>query len=225
MINGDLVWLNGISYIFQNAFEDNYIFIHHTRPSLQIPIQVFHMAHETGGNYYFDNLEKYEMKNHGIYEQTLSKEQTDADIVSIPSTTKDSGKRTTFDSGMVRDVDDEKIMWHAVLDGPMLPRWAMLLTRGKKKYPDSEDGTANWLKANGIAEWLRFRASAMRHFIQWFIGMDDEDHAAAIFFNVNGAEYVAQSLSERDTYPIFTRWRWLRQLLLHPQFHTKKDNQ
>jgi hypothetical protein len=27
--------------------------------------------------------------------------------------------------------------------------------------------------------------------MQWYFGEDDEDHAAAVFFNITGAEYVA----------------------------------
>jgi hypothetical protein len=98
---------------------------------------------------------------------------------------KDSGKRVQYDSGMVRDVSDQKIHWALVADGPMLKRWAEHLTGGAKKYD-----ARNWLKAQGEPELLRFRESAFRHFMQWYNGDDDEDHAAAVFFNINGAEYV-----------------------------------
>lgn len=103
--------------------------------------------------------------------------------------TKDSGKRQEFESGMVRDTTEGKTLWHKVADGPLLRRWAELLTRGAEKYPD-EQGRANWMKAEGEEEWLRFRQSAFRHFMQWYNGDTDEDHAAAVFFNINGAEYV-----------------------------------
>jgi len=39
-------------------------------------------------------------------------------------------------------------------------------------------------------EYEDFRASAFRHFIKWMKGQTDEDHAAAVFFNIQGAEYV-----------------------------------
>lgn len=110
--------------------------------------------------------------------------------------TKDSGQRQEFVSGMVRDTTSGKLGWHKVFDGPMLRRWVSLLTRGAVKYPDDPDGTANWLKANGEAEYNRFRQSAFRHFMQWYNGDVDEDHAAAVFFNVNGAEYVFQIKSD-----------------------------
>lgn len=57
-------------------------------------------------------------------------------------------------------------------------------------------GQRNWLKASGEAELQRFRESALRHFIQWFRGDTDEDHASSIFFNVNGACYVSDKLKE-----------------------------
>jgi len=100
--------------------------------------------------------------------------------------TKDSGKRQEFDSGMVRDTTDGKTMWHLVADGPMLKRYAALMTRGAVKYT-----AGNWLKADGAEERARFRESAFRHFMQWFLGETDEDHAAAVWFNINGAEMVA----------------------------------
>jgi len=103
--------------------------------------------------------------------------------------TKDSGKRVVFDSGMQRDVQDGKVLWHLVASGPMLERWAGLMTRGAEKYEAD-----NWMKAEGEAELARFRASAFRHFMQWWNGDTDEDHAAAVVFNLNGAEYVKDKL-------------------------------
>lgn len=103
---------------------------------------------------------------------------------------KDSGARHSFDSGMVRDVTDGKIGWHRVADGPMLRRWAEHLAKGARKYPDVAPGVANWTLAEGDAELARFRESAFRHFMAWFYGEQDEDHAAAVYFNINGAEDV-----------------------------------
>ena len=106
--------------------------------------------------------------------------------------TKDSGEREVYDSGMQRDVTTGKIKWHLVTSGPMLKRWAELMTRGAEKYDDD-----NWMKANSVVEYLRFKASAMRHFMQWFFGDTDEDHAAAVIFNINGAEYVNDMMTEQ----------------------------
>jgi len=100
-------------------------------------------------------------------------------------TIKDSGYREEFASGMVRDTADDKLDPSLVKDGPMYKRWVTHLTLGAKKY-----AARNWMKASGQAEYDRFRQSAQRHFDQWFDGETDEDHAAAVFFNINGAEYV-----------------------------------
>ncbi len=111
---------------------------------------------------------------------------------------KDSGERQEFASGMVRDTQTGKPEYIRVFDGPMLDRWAEHLTKGAAKYPDVRPGTANWTLASGAGELERFRASAARHFRQWLRGDTDEDHAAAVFFNINGAEYVREKIaSER----------------------------
>lgn len=102
---------------------------------------------------------------------------------------KDSGQRATFESGMVRDVADDKIDYTLALDGPMFKRLAAHLTKGAKKYEKR-----NWMKAAGQEELERFKESAFRHFLQWYWGDTDEDHAAAVFFNINGAEYVKERL-------------------------------
>lgn len=111
----------------------------------------------------------------------------------MPETTeytiKDSGVREQYESGMVRDTADDKVMWGLVYDGPMLKRWAIHLTKGAKKY-----AKRNWMKAAGEAELDRARDSAARHFAQYMAGEVDEDHAAAVIFNLNLAEYVKEKL-------------------------------
>lgn len=103
---------------------------------------------------------------------------------------KDSGQRQEFSNGMVRDTQEGKTDWWRVAVGPMLERWAIHLTKGNVKYPDVEPGVPNWTLAAGEEEYQRFRQSAFRHFMQWFNGQMDEDHAAAVFFNICGAEFV-----------------------------------
>lgn len=107
---------------------------------------------------------------------------------------KDSGQRQEFASGMVRDVTEGKTDFSLVLDGPMFIRWAVHLTKGAVKY-----AARNWMKAEGQEELDRFRSSAFRHFLQWYNGDMDEDHAAAVFFNINGAEYVKNRLQAHDS--------------------------
>jgi hypothetical protein len=79
----------------------------------------------------------------------------------------------------------------------MFERWAAHLTKGAAKYPDVEPGKANWTLAADSEALVRFKRSAFRHFWQWLNGDTDEDHAAAIFFNVNGAEYVKERIAAR----------------------------
>jgi NDP-sugar pyrophosphorylase family protein len=105
------------------------------------------------------------------------------------------GIRTTrveaSESGVMRDTTEGKLNSLLVRDGPMFKRWALLLTRGV-----SVRGKRNWMNASTPEDLERFRESATRHFEQWLDGEEDEDHAAAIFFNVNGAEYTKARLSE-----------------------------
>lgn len=105
---------------------------------------------------------------------------------------KDSGERTQFASGMQRDVTSGKIDIWRLFVGPMSERLAIHVTKGAAKYPDVQPGVPNWTLATGPEEEFRFKDSACRHFFQWLRGDRDEDHAAAVFFNINGAEYVRE---------------------------------
>jgi Domain of unknown function (DUF5664) len=111
-------------------------------------------------------------------------------------TTKDSGKREEFSTGMVRDTQDDKPRYD-LIDGAFLKRWAELMARGAKKY-----GENNWKKAGTSEELSRFRASAIRHLFQWLDGDKTEDHAAAVAFNLAGAEMVEEKLKNS---PCFSR--------------------
>lgn len=100
-------------------------------------------------------------------------------------TLKDSGKRLKSSTGMVRDVTDDKLDYTLALDGPMFKRWVEHLNKGAKKY-----NKRNWMKASTVNELQRAKESALRHFLQWFDGEQDEDHAAAVIFNINEVEYI-----------------------------------
>ena len=109
--------------------------------------------------------------------------------------TKDSGKRQNYKSGMIRDLEEGKPRYDLVIPEKskhsMLKRWAELLERGMAKY-----GYRNWEKANSEEELLRFKASAFRHFVQWFEGEEDEDHGAAVFFNIQAYEHVKEKIEK-----------------------------
>lgn len=113
---------------------------------------------------------------------------------------KDSGARQQFSSGMMRDTTEGKTNFLSVRFGPMLRRWADHLTKGRQKYPDPEPGVPNWTLAEGVEEYLRAKESAARHFEQWLAGDRDEDHASAVFFNINLAEYVLVKAGAKGEY-------------------------
>lgn len=109
-------------------------------------------------------------------------------------TIKDSGTREVFSGGMQRDTTEGKTNWSLIADGPMLKRWAIHLTNGAKKY-----AKRNWMLAEGQAELDRARESAFRHFMQFFNGDVDEDHAAAVFFNINEICYIMDKMKNEKS--------------------------
>jgi len=102
--------------------------------------------------------------------------------------TKDSGERQSFSTGMVRDTQNNKPRYDLIWQ-PGLKRLAELMARGAEKYT-----ARNWEKASTLEELERFKASAYRHFMQWFIGDIDEDHMAGCIFNLFGAEYTKERI-------------------------------
>ncbi|MFJ2420677.1 dATP/dGTP diphosphohydrolase domain-containing protein [Streptomyces brevispora] len=91
--------------------------------------------------------------------------------------TKDSGQRAEFSSGMQHEPD---VGW---------PRFDLLVPQ---KYSER-----NWEKADSPAELERMKASAFRHFMQWFTGEGDEDHAAAVVFNLLAAETTTYRIEQQ----------------------------
>jgi hypothetical protein len=92
-------------------------------------------------------------------------------------------------SGMRRSNTAGKTDYTLVLDGPMFERWARHMTAA---VPSK--GKRNWMNASEEEDLQRFREGFLRHAVQWLRGDDDEDHAAALFFNVTGVEYVKDQL-------------------------------
>ncbi len=96
---------------------------------------------------------------------------------------------TESSSGVLRGDKTGKLNFLLVRDGPLLQRWATLLTKGA-----AERGDRNWMKASSTDDLERFKESAARHFEQWLNDETDEDHAAAVVFNMNGVEYTKEIL-------------------------------
>lgn len=89
--------------------------------------------------------------------------------------TKDSGARQEFETGMKRDSQAGKPRYDLIPPKP-LKRLAELYARGAVKYDEW-----NWSQGS---PYSRFIASALRHLFQYVMGERDEDHLAAVCFNV-----------------------------------------
>jgi len=104
---------------------------------------------------------------------------------------KDSGQREAFETGALRDTQDDKPRYDLI---PIiaLKRIANLYAKGAKKY-----GERNFEK--GIPS-SRYIASLMRHLFQYLEGDKEEDHAAAVCFNILGIMYNEEAI-RRDLLP------------------------
>jgi len=111
--------------------------------------------------------------------------------------TKQKNKKMEFKTGMQREISTGKPRYDLIIPlgvkNHLLKRWAELMERGSQKY-----SARNWEKASTEEELNRFKESAFRHFIQWFDGETDEDHAAGCMFNLQGAEVVRERLDKKD---------------------------
>ncbi len=109
----------------------------------------------------------------------------------------DSGQRQQFASGSLRDPSTGKIKWSRITFGPMMRRWAQHLTTAEAKYPDIAPGIPNFTLIEGDEELVRYKESAFRHFMAWFYDETNEDHASAVFFNINGVELLKDKRREK----------------------------
>jgi hypothetical protein len=114
--------------------------------------------------------------------------------------TKDSGDHQEFPTGMVRSSQADKPRFDLMIrkDVPysesMIYRRAVKMAQGAAIY-----GERNFELAETQEELDRFKASAFRHFMQWYFGEDDEDHAAALEFNVDAYEDLRTVLRLRES--------------------------
>lgn len=102
---------------------------------------------------------------------------------------KDSGERTEFESGAVRDMSEGKgsmiaLPWAALL------RLSIHYENGAKKY-----GMFNYQKGIPVSSFLD---SALRHLAKYQAGWDDEDHLAAAAFNILGALQMEETKPEMN---------------------------
>ena len=103
--------------------------------------------------------------------------------------TKDSGKREAFETGSVRDTQEGKPRWDLV-PWETFERVVGLYTRGAEKYGDD-----NWRKGQPMKRTL---ASLFRHLFQWIKGDKDEDHGAAVVWNMLSLMWHEDNKPELD---------------------------
>ena len=96
---------------------------------------------------------------------------------------KDSGDRTQFESGAVRDMHQGKGRFD-LLPMCVLMRLARHYEQGAIKYSDR-----NWEK--GIPAHS-FADSALRHMVKYMDGQNDEDHLIAAIWNLCGLAWTEE---------------------------------
>lgn len=110
-----------------------------------------------------------------------------------PQPIKDSGDRTQFASGAVRDMHEGKgdmasIPWEAIL------RLSKHYEHGAQKYE-----RWNYRKGINLSSYID---SACRHLAKYQCGCDDEDHLSAAAFNILGAMLVEETRPDLMDLPV-----------------------
>lgn len=111
----------------------------------------------------------------------------DREVETDMSIIKDSGDRTEFETGAVRDMHEGKGRCD-LLPACVLLRLARHYENGAKKY-----GDRNWQK--GIP-CHSFADSALRHLLKYLDGQTDEDHLIAAIWNLCGLAWTEEKLPE-----------------------------
>lgn len=122
------------------------------------------------------------------YEEVTSEEVDRNYALIFPaSAIADSGDRTEFQTGAVRDMHEGKGRFD-LLPMCVLMRLARHYENGSKKY-----GDRNWEK--GIP-CHSFADSAMRHLVKYLDGYRDEDHLIAAIWNLCGLAWTEEKKPE-----------------------------
>lgn len=100
---------------------------------------------------------------------------------------KDSGARQDFSTGSKRDTRDGKGRFDLIPTYP-LRRLAKHYENGAKKY-----GDRNWEKGQPLSRYLD---SCLRHLIGVLEGLEDEDHASAVAWNIFAYVATCQWIEE-----------------------------
>jgi dATP/dGTP diphosphohydrolase, N-terminal len=99
----------------------------------------------------------------------------------------DSGARQVTDNGFMREPEIDKPDYLRVLQArgldlvpaELIERIAEHYFQGGLKYTPN-----NWMRGTDSESLERNRRSAARHFVQWLHGETDEDHLAAVVWNL-----------------------------------------
>lgn len=106
---------------------------------------------------------------------------------------QDSGERREFDTGAVRDIQEGKGRFDLIpYEGLM--RLAQHYENGLKKY-----GERNWEKGIPISGCIN---SAFRHVLKYIAGWNDEDHLAAIAWNVFAIMHFEKHIPQMQDIPV-----------------------
>lgn len=107
----------------------------------------------------------------------------------------DSGARSTFSTGGVRDASAGKGL-PSRIPAEALRALARRFEDGEAKYPDV-DGTPNWMRGIPLS---RYFDSAFRHLLQASEGDTTEDHFGAVLWNISCWMWTAGAI-ERGELP------------------------
>jgi len=99
---------------------------------------------------------------------------------------QDNGSRKLYPTGFIKEIDGKPYLtWLFETPGielvprELIERVAALMVLGARKYaPD------NWRLGTSPEALQEYRNSLARHIIAWYRGDNDEDHGAAVIFNI-----------------------------------------
>lgn len=100
---------------------------------------------------------------------------------------KDSGERTHFETGAKRDLSQGRGRYD-LLPFIVLERLARHYENGASKYEDR-----NWEQGIPLRSYLD---STLRHITRWSQGSNDEDHLAAVLWNVAGLIWTIDKIEK-----------------------------
>lgn len=112
--------------------------------------------------------------------------------VAFSNMIKDTGERSKYDSGAVRDNHDGKGRFDLLATQGIF-RYARWMELGAGKYEPR-----NWEKGMPTS---RYVDATLRHMFKYLAGCNDEDHLAAAMWNIAAIMYNEEKLPEMQDLP------------------------